>query len=330
MISLPETAAPGQGGPVGNYPATHGLAEIVDADNDLWRTGRARETMAEHERDLAGSTIVVTGASSGIGAEAAAKLVARGATVAVVGRSPERTREVAAAVGADAFLADFGRLDDVRSLAEQLLSRYPRIDVLANNAGGSWPKRTATADGNELTFQVNHLAPFLLTGLLFERLSQAPQPRVINTSSMTYRSAKLDPETANATTGSFGMLGAYSASKLANILFTRELARRTEGTGLVTAAFHPGVVATNVYDNIPFGVGAFVRSPLARPFFIRPEKGAGPLVRLVTTTDTDAVHGRYFHRFEEETPRNAQAVDADLAQRLWAMSERLTGVSIPG
>lgn len=283
--------------------------------------------MAAHEQDLVGKTIVVTGASSGIGAEAAAKLAARGARVAVVGRSPERTRAVATAAGADAFLADFSRLDDVRALAEQLSNRYPRIDVLANNAGGSWPKRTVTADGNELTFQVNHLAPFLLTSLLLERLTQARQARVINTSSMTYRSATLDLDRVNATTGSFSMLGAYSASKLANILFTRELARRTDGTGLVTAAFHPGAVATHVYDNIPFGVGLFVRSPLSRPFFIRPDKGAQPLVHLATTPDTAAINGRYFHRFTEESPRNGQAVDDDLAQRLWAMSERITGVS---
>ncbi|MEV0294319.1 SDR family NAD(P)-dependent oxidoreductase [Nocardia sp. NPDC050710] len=279
------------------------------------------------DRDLADKTIVVTGASSGIGAVAAAELTARGATVAVVGRSPERTAEVARRAGAEAFLADFGRLDEVRALADRLLDRYPRIDVLANNAGGSWAKRTATDDGNELTFQVNHLAPFLLTGLLLDRLLQAPRPRVINTSSMTYRTAKLDPETANATTGSFSMLGAYSASKLANILFTRELARRTAGTGLVTAAFHPGAVATHVYDNIPFGVGLFVRSPLSRPFFIRPDKGAQPLVHLVATPDGEAINGRYFHRMKEERPRNKQALDDELAQRLWEFSEQITGVS---
>ncbi|WP_239476762.1 SDR family NAD(P)-dependent oxidoreductase [Nocardia arizonensis] len=284
--------------------------------------------MAEQGEDLTGVTIVVTGASSGIGAVAAVELSARGATVAVVGRSPEKTRRVAEAAGADAFLADFAHLDQVRELADRLLERYPRIDVLANNAGGAWAKRTATVDGNELTFQVNHLAPFLLTGLLLERLSRAPRPRVINTASMTYRHADLDLDKANATSGSFAMLRAYSASKLANIVFTRELARRTAGSGLVTAAFHPGAVATNVYDNAPLGLGAFIRSPLSKPFFIRPEKGAQPLVHLVTTPDTEAIHGRYFHRFTEETPRNKQALDDELARRLWTASERWTGITV--
>ncbi|MFE7743276.1 SDR family NAD(P)-dependent oxidoreductase [Nocardia sp. NPDC057455] len=278
------------------------------------------------DKDLTGKTVVVTGASSGIGAAAAQRLAARGADVAVVGRSPERTAEVAAKAGAEPFVADFARLDDVRKLADQLLDRYPRIDVLANNAGGAWPERTVTDDGNELTFQVNHLAPFLLTNLLLERLTHS-RARVVNTASMTYRMAKLDLETANAATGSFNQLGAYGASKLANILFTRELARRTEGTGITTAAFHPGAVATHVYDNAPFGLGWFIRSPLARPFFIQPDKGAEPLVHLATTADGAAIDGRYFHRFELEPPRNKQAVDADLARRLWTLSERATGLA---
>lgn len=277
--------------------------------------------MAVRDQDLTGKTVVVTGASSGIGAEAAATLAARGATVAVVGRSPERTAAVAAAAGAEPFLADFARFDEVRKLADQLLDRYPRIDVLANNAGGSWPKRTATADGNELTFQVNHLSPFLLTTLLLDRLVQS-QARVINTASVTYRIAKLNLDTVNATTGSFNQMGAYAASKLANILFTRELARRTEGTGLVTAAFHPGAVATHVYDNAPLGLGWLIRSPLSKPFFIRPDKGSEPVVHLATTSDD--INGKYFHRFKLEPPSTKQAVDPALAQQLWEMSERVT------
>ncbi|WP_240771584.1 SDR family NAD(P)-dependent oxidoreductase [Nocardia sp. CS682] len=280
--------------------------------------------MAVQDQDLTGKTVVVTGASSGIGAEAAATLAARGATVAVVGRSPERTAEVAAKAGAEPFLADFARFDEVRKLADQLLDRYPRIDVLANNAGGSWPKRTATDDGNELTFQVNHLSPFLLTSLLLDRLVQS-RARVINTASMTYRMAKLNLDTVNATTGSFNQMGAYAASKLANIVFTRELARRTAGTGLVTAAFHPGAVATHVYDNAPLGLGMLIRSPLAKPFFISPKKGSEPLVHLVTTADD--INGHYFHRFKLEPPSNKQAVDQALAQRLWELSERVTGAS---
>lgn len=282
--------------------------------------------MAVQDQDLTGKTVVVTGASSGIGAAAAQRLAARGATVAVVGRSPERTAEVAANAGAQPFVADFARLDDVRKLADQLLDRYQRIDVLANNAGGAWPKRTVTDDGNELTFQVNHMASFLLTNLLLERLTQS-RARVVNTSSVTYRMAKLDLDTVNAPTGSFNQLGAYGTSKLANILFTRELARRTAGTGLTTAAFHPGAVATHVYDNAPLGLGWFIRSPLSRPFFIRPDKGAEPLVHLATTADGEGINGQYFHRFKLEPPSNKQAIDADLAQRLWTLSEQATGIA---
>ncbi|MFC9893347.1 SDR family NAD(P)-dependent oxidoreductase [Nocardia sp. NPDC127579] len=280
--------------------------------------------MAVQDQDLQGRTIVVTGASSGIGAVGAARLAARGATVAVVGRDPERTARVAEEIGAAHFLADFGRLDDVRKLADQLLGRFPQIDVLVNNAGGSWPDRAVTVDGNERTFQVNHLGGFLLTGLLLDRLRQAPRARVINTSSLTYRTAKLNLDTVNAPSGSFSMLGAYAATKLANIVFTRELVRRT---GLVSAAFHPGAVATNVYDNIPFGIGAFIRSPLARPFFIRPAQGAEPLVHLAATRDVEAIDGKYFHRFKEESPSVKQAVDPVFAAQLWELSEQLTGVS---
>lgn len=281
--------------------------------------------MVDQERDLVDKTIVVTGASSGIGAEAAAVFAARGATVAVIGRSPERTGAVAERIGGQAFLADFAELDDVRKLADQLLDRYPRIDVLANNAGDTWPKRTVTKDGNELTFQVNHLAPFLLTALLRDRLVQS-QARVINTSSVTYRVARLNLDTVNAATGSFTQLGAYANSKLANILFTRELARRSAGTGLVTAAFHPGAVATHVYDNIPFGIGALIRSPLSRPFFIRPDKGAQPLIWLAADAGED-INGNYYHRLKLERPSNRQAVNAALARQLWALSERATGLA---
>ncbi|WP_225725800.1 MULTISPECIES: SDR family NAD(P)-dependent oxidoreductase [unclassified Nocardia] len=276
------------------------------------------------ETDLAGKTVVITGASLGIGAQAAKKLAARGATVAVVGRSPERTAEVARQVDGQAFLADFAKLGEVRKLADQLRDRYPRIDILANNAGGALPRRAVTEDGNELTFQINHLAPFLLTNLLLDELRQA-KARVINTASLTYRFARLDLTTVNEPTGAFSQFGAYATTKLANILFTRELARRTAGSGLVTAAFHPGAVATHVYDHAPLGLGRLIRSPLSRPFFIQPDKGADPLVHLATTSDD--INGKYYNRFELEEPRTRQAADPELAEQLWEFSARATGLA---
>ena len=177
-------------------------------------------------RQLHGKTVVITGASSGIGAEAARRLAELGATVAVAGRSPEKTAAVAQRIGGQAHLADFGRLDDVRRLAADLLAAYERIDILANNAGAISTHRTTSADGHEMTFQVNHLAPFLLTNLLLARLAAAPGgARVINTGSNVYRRARLDLDDLD------GSRQPYPASKLATILFTRELARRTGGHG---------------------------------------------------------------------------------------------------
>ncbi|MEV0032724.1 SDR family NAD(P)-dependent oxidoreductase [Nocardia sp. NPDC050793] len=282
--------------------------------------------MTRTQRDLTGRVVVITGASSGIGAAAAAVFAAQGARVGVVGRNPERTEAVAASIGADPFVADFSRLDDVRTLAAQLGEHYPRIDVLANNAGGAWSRRTTTVDGNEQTFQVNHLAPFLLTMLLLPRLMAALRPRVINTGSMTYRWARLRPSSVNAATGRYSLFGAYASSKLATVLFTRELARRTIDSSLTTAAFHPGAVATHVYDDFPLGFGKLISSPLSRPVFMTPAAGAGPLVHLVTTPDTAAIDGRYFHRFTPENPRNPQALDPALGEWLWTTSERITGV----
>ncbi|WP_196812058.1 SDR family NAD(P)-dependent oxidoreductase [Nocardia sp. CNY236] len=200
-----------------------------------------------------------------------------------------------------------------------------RVDVLANNAAGAWWERIVTDDGNELTFQVNDLATFLLTNLLRERSTRS-QARVINTASIAYRLADLNLDTVDTHTGPYSIFRAYAASKLADILFTRELARRTEGTGLVTAAFHPGATASRLYDDVPLGLGRFINSPIARPVFAGPAKGAAPLVYLATTADGSTINGRYFNRFDLERLRNTQAADPDLAQRLWRLSEHATGV----
>jgi NAD(P)-dependent dehydrogenase (short-subunit alcohol dehydrogenase family) len=276
--------------------------------------------------DLRGATVVVTGASSGIGAAAARGFSAQGATVAVVGRSPERTAAVAASVGGRPHTADFGRLDDVRRLAAELLDAYARIDVLANNAGGAFTRRATSADGHEMTFQVNHLAPFLLTNLLVDRLTAAPRgARVINTSSAVYRAARLDLDDLDCRRGRWGLRRAYPASKLATILFTRELARRTADTAVTAAAFHPGLVATELGRES--GVfGPLMRGRLARAVLATPEKGAEPLLYLATLPDPRALNGGYFNRLTREEPKNEQARDADLARSLWERSAELTGL----
>jgi NAD(P)-dependent dehydrogenase (short-subunit alcohol dehydrogenase family) len=278
--------------------------------------------------DLSDHTVVVTGASSGIGAAAARGFREHGATVAVVGRSPERTAAVAAEIGAHPHVADFTRLDDVRTLAAVLLERYPRIDVLANNAGGIFAERRLTPDGHETTFQVNHLAPFLLTRLLIDRLAKAPQARVIATCSLAYRKADLDLDDIGWARRRYRSLRAYAASKLAVLMFTRELARRLQDSRITTSAFHPGTIRTRISREHHLADALFVRSCLGDKLLSTPEWGAHPLLRLATTADPRPTNGIYFHRLRpEEPPRNPQATDQVLTWQLWQLSQLLTGTA---
>jgi NAD(P)-dependent dehydrogenase (short-subunit alcohol dehydrogenase family) len=279
------------------------------------------------KQDLRGRTVVVTGASSGIGAAAAGRFAERGATVAVVGRSPDRTASVAAAIGGKAYLADYGSLDEVRGLARALRDHYPRIDVLANNAGGMFATRRTSADGNEMTFQVNHLAPFLLTSLLLDRLAEAPEgARVVNTASMVYRFGRLDLDDLDGAHRRYRSQRAYGAAKLATIMFTSELARRTQGTGVTAAAFHPGSIASDLSRD-GGATRLIVGSRLAKAVLSTPDKGAEPLLHLATQSDPQSTNGHYFHRLKHEEPKNKQATDPDLDRRLWEVSAHLTGVT---
>jgi len=275
---------------------------------------------------LQDKTVVITGASAGIGAAAAVRLGALGAAVAVVGHSPEKTAAIARRIGGRAHVADFGRLDDVRRLAAELLDAYERIDILANNAGAIFTSRAATADGHERTFQVNHLAPFLLTGLLLPRLAEVGDARVINTASDAYRSGHLDRDDLDGTRGRVPIRKAYPASKLATILFTRELARRVHGTGVTTFAFHPGLISTDLGRDSAI-IGRALTSRLARRVLKTPDQGAEPLVHLATLADPGSVNGAYFNRLELEEPVRGQAGDAELARYLWERSEHLTGLA---
>ena len=276
-------------------------------------------------QELRGVTVVVTGASSGIGAAAARGFRALGATVAVVGRSPQKTAAVAAAIGAEPHVTDFSRLDDVHRLADTLLDRYPRIDVLANNAGGIFSRRILTVDGHEMTFQVNYLAPFLLTMLLLDRLATAPDARVINTGSLAYRIGHIDLDDLDRARGRYHGITAYGATKVAVILFTRELARRAQGTRVTASAFHPGMVVSEVMRDTALA-RTLMRTRLARVILSTPEEGAAPLLHLATTPNPQSVNGVYFHRFKPEQPKNKQAADPGLACRLWEHSQRLAGV----
>ncbi len=275
---------------------------------------------------MAGRTIVITGASDGLGAVAAQRLIRSGENVVVVGRSPQKTAAVAAPLNADYFVADFADLFQVRELATQLLARYPRIDVLANNAGGMMgAQRVTTVDGHEKTFQVNHLAPFLLTTLLLDRLIEA-RGTVINTSSIGNRFGHIDITDLDHQRG-FQAQKAYGSAKLANILFTKELHRRHHGDGISTAAFHPGPVASNFGAESGKLMQLVYHSPLKNVALIGPERGSDQLVWLASATPgTDWTSGEYYTKY---TPgwRNKQANDRLLAEQLWERSLAMVTVA---
>jgi NAD(P)-dependent dehydrogenase (short-subunit alcohol dehydrogenase family) len=265
-------------------------------------------------------TIVITGASDGIGASAARTLAKAGERVVVVGRSAAKTETVAREIGADYFVSDFADLSQVRTLAAQLKEKYPRIDVLANNAGGIMGKRELTVDGHEKTFQVNHLAPFLLTNELMDVLT-ASTSTVINTSSAANAFGNVDLEDLDAA-GKYSTNKAYGTAKLENILFTTELHHRYNAAGIATAAFHPGGVATNFAAESTSWV-RFAYKTFIKRFMLTPDQGADTLVWLATTTPgQDWVSGAYYAK-RALAKANKQAYDAGLARQLWDRSEAL-------
>jgi NAD(P)-dependent dehydrogenase (short-subunit alcohol dehydrogenase family) len=268
------------------------------------------------------STIIITGASSGIGAIAARRLAERGHDIAVVGRNPQRTTALASEIGARAFLADYDSFASVRSLATELLAAYPTMHVLLNNAGGLVSPRGLSADGNEKTFQHNHLAPFLLTNLLRERLEKNGG-RVVSTASVANRFGQIRLDDLQWQKRPWqGGWRAYGSSKLATILFIRELARRTE---LEAYSVHPGYVATAFGND-----SRLIRLSMALRsggFGIPAEQGAAPLVYLASEAEVPGGNGAYFDRFTPNGTTAKQAKDATLAAQLWQASADLVGLS---
>lgn len=275
---------------------------------------------------MTAKTIVITGASDGIGAAAARKLTTDGNTVVVVGRSARKTESVANEIDAPYFVADFGELSQVRELASRIRAQYSRIDALANNAGGIFGDRSRTPDGFEKTLQVNHLAPFLLTNLLLDVLV-ASNATVVNTASSAAKLwGNIDLDDLN-NDRDYSARKAYGDSKLANILFTRELDRRFHSHGISAVAFHPG----NVASNFASGTNSLVRfayhTPVKRLIgMITPEQGAMDLIWLAETTPgTDWVTGAFYakHKIHKTNP---QAADSVLASKLWELSLDLVGL----
>ena len=278
---------------------------------------------------MTGRVVVITGASAGIGAAAAVELGRRGALVVPVGRNERRLAAVAKRIrdeGGEAdepLSADFGSLAEVRRLAAELLERHQRIHVLVNNAGLVSGGRKLTPDGHELTFAVNHLAPFLLTNLLLDRLRASAPARVITTASGAHFSGRIrfDDLTRER---SWSTWSAYSDSKLANVLFTHALARRLEGSGVTANCLHPGAIRTRLGRGarLPVRLGWGVVSL----FFASPERGAETIVHLATSPEGGEVSGGYFADSRRAIPK-PEAVDDELAERLWRVSERLVGLS---
>lgn len=269
-------------------------------------------------------TVILTGATRGIGRAAAVELARRGAEVALVGRDTERVRDAAQAARAAAHgtpvhehVADLAQMSEVRRLAGELLDRYSRIDVLANNAGAMFTSRHVTADGLEQTFALNHLSPFLLTSLLMERLT-ASHARVVTTASDAHRGGVLDLDDLQTEHRPFRPMRVYCASKLCNILFTRELQRRHPE--LAANCFHPGVIRTGFGKND--GLLARISLTVAGPFLKSAETGARSLVWLALDPAAGELRGEYVEKQRPQTP-SAQACDDRLASELWERSEAL-------
>lgn len=273
---------------------------------------------------MTAKTIIITGASDGIGAAAARELTAKGHEVVIVGHSAAKTEAVARELGADFFLADFSKLSDVRDLAATLLERYPRIDVLANNAGGIMGERELTVDGFEKTLQVNHLAPFLLTNLLIDRLIES-RATVINTASVAnvlYGNIDID-DLGNEK--DYSPNKAYGDGKLENILVAKQLDARYGAQGVSAASFHPGVVATNFAADTS-SLLRHVYNGILRRFLLSSEKGADTLVWLATSTPgVDWKRGGYFAK-RKPARQNKQADDVALQVTLWEKSVAMTGL----
>jgi retinol dehydrogenase-12 len=286
---------------------------------------------AEHrEWTLDGRVCIVTGATSGIGQETALGLAREGGHLALVARSRERAeatlaalrREVPGTVG-DIFLADLASQDEIRRVAAELLDRHPEIHLLVNNAGIVQLRRETTPDGLEATFAVNHLAYFLLTHLLLDRLRSSAPARIVNVASDAHRFGPLDLDDLQSEREYKGMR-VYGRSKTANILFTRELARRLAGTGVTVYCLHPGAVATRLGHQ--HGWWARLVTGVLRPFFRSPAKGAETSIHLSTAPLLGDVSGEYWKDLRAIDPA-PHAVDDDAARRLWAESERLCGLS---
>jgi NAD(P)-dependent dehydrogenase (short-subunit alcohol dehydrogenase family) len=278
-------------------------------------------------QDMKGKVCLITGATQGIGLAAAIDIAKHGPTMVLVARDPKRGEAAVAEVkeksgnpGVELMLADLASLASIRRLADTFKAKYDRLHVLINNAGAIAMQRSLTEDGYETTFAVNHLAYFLLTNLLLDVMKASAPARIINVSSEAQRQGTINFDDLHGERRYSGMR-AYGQSKLANVLFTYELARRLQGTGVTANCLHPGVVATGFGRN---NSGIFkLLVQIASPFLLTPEKGARTTVYLATSPEVEGVTGKYFDKSREKKSI-PESYDLAIAKRLWEVSEELT------
>lgn len=278
-------------------------------------------------------TVLITGANSGIGQAAATELARRGWHVFAAARSPERGQAAVSQIQKDSgsiavelLEMDLTSFATVRRAADELLERTDRLDVLVNNAGLTLNDRQLTGDGHETMMQTNHFSHVLLTSLLLPKLLESDDARVVNVSSRVYERVEAMPLDDLDFEHYWGGIRPYCATKLANILFTNELHRRTHDAGLATFSVHPGVVATSFMRNFPAPMRAGLR--VLRPLLRSPEQGAAPVVELVTDSARRADAGEYFDR-HTRTQQQPQASDRQAAERLWDATNEITGAEWP-
>jgi NAD(P)-dependent dehydrogenase (short-subunit alcohol dehydrogenase family) len=286
-----------------------------------------------HSGPMAGRTVLVTGGTGGIGRATALGLATMGAHLAIIGRDRGRAegvaREIRAAGGGqvDVLVADVSSQSEVRRLADHVLQRLSRIDVLVNNVGGYWNTRHVTADGLERTFALNHLAPFLLTNLLLDRLKQSAPARVVTVSSNAQAMGRIDFDDLQGER-SYSGARAYNQSKLANVLFTYELARRLQGTSVTANALHPGVVRTSFGAEDP-GRAQRLFVPFMLPFMKAPTQGAATSIHVASAPDLEQVTGRFFANSKPKRS-SKRSYDEAAAARLWQLSADLVGLTEAG
>jgi retinol dehydrogenase-14 len=281
--------------------------------------------------ELSKKTIVITGGTNGIGEAASLELAKKGAEVIIVGRNPEKTKTIVGQISEQTgysavhgLVADLSSMAEVCRLSQEILLNYPAVNILVNNVGGIFATRNLTIDGFEYTFALNHLSYFLLTNLLLDRLKANAPARIINVSSRSHEGASINFDDLQSEQHyNFGGYKAYGQSKLANLLFTYELARRLAGTGVTVNAVHPGTVASGFGENNN-GVMKFSMK-IYHQFSLTPEQGADTVVYLASSPDVEGITGKYW-TLRKAVASSPQSYDQDAQKRLWTVSAQLAGI----